>query len=88
MDELKNTISYYNANSDKYISNTLELEMESLYTPFLKYIEAGSKLLDAGCGPGRDTRNFLQKGFTVVSFDASIEMVTSYRIDWNTNSFI
>jgi SAM-dependent methyltransferase len=29
---------------------------------------------DAGCGSGRDSRFFLQKGYTVEAFDASIEM--------------
>lgn len=38
-------------------------------------IPRGALILDAGCGPGRDTRYFIQHGYRVVSFDASKEMV-------------
>src|SRR5262249_8509426 len=31
----------------------------------------GGRILDAGCGAGRDTRYFIERGFMVVSFDAS-----------------
>ena len=32
-------------------------------------------MLDAGCGPGRDSRAFLAKGYDVTAFDASETMV-------------
>jgi SAM-dependent methyltransferase len=35
----------------------------------------GGRILDAGCGAGRDTRYFIESGFMVVSFDASEGMV-------------
>jgi SAM-dependent methyltransferase len=35
----------------------------------------GGRILDAGCGVGRDTRYFIERGFMVVSFDASNGMV-------------
>ena len=33
------------------------------------------KILDAGCGSGRDSKFFLEKGFSVVAFDNSPNMV-------------
>ncbi len=75
MDLTNQTIEYYDSNSNQYISNTLGLDMESLYTPFLENLPIGSKILDAGCGPGRDTKNFILKGYKLTAFDASKEMV-------------
>ena len=40
-------------------------------TPFLK----GKKLLDIGCGSGRDIGFFLQKGFKVAGVDAAAEFL-------------
>ena len=41
----------------------------------MKYLPLGAKILDLGCGSGRDTKYFLQKGYDVVAVDGSIEMV-------------
>jgi SAM-dependent methyltransferase len=48
--------------------------MSSAYAPFLAYIPPSGRILDAGCGSGRDSRHFLQQGYEVVAFDASGEM--------------
>ena len=41
---------------------------------FLKYLK-GKKVLDLGCGPGRDSRYLSNQGLKVYSIDASQEMV-------------
>jgi len=79
MNKSKETIEYYNKNSQRYISSTLDLNMDSLYKPFLELLKPGARILDAGCGPGRDVRIFHSKGFDVVGFDASEEMVKKAR---------
>ena len=48
--------------------------MSALYAPFLAHIPPGGRILDAGCGSGRDSRYFLQHGYRVEAFDSSIEM--------------
>ena len=40
---------------------------------------AGAAILDAGCGSGRDSRTFRQRGYRVTSIDASQTMVESAR---------
>jgi len=40
-------------------------------------ISAGGRILDAGCGSGRDSLAFMRKGYQVVSIDASGEMVAA-----------
>lgn len=69
------TIEYYNQNSGKFIKNTVNLDVTSLYIPFLKELRPGSLILDAGCGSGRDSLFFLQHGFQIIAFDAAEEMV-------------
>jgi SAM-dependent methyltransferase len=49
--------------------------MESLYGPFLELLSMGGKILDAGCGSGRDTKVFAERGYEVTAIDASEKMV-------------
>ncbi len=49
--------------------------MTSLYGTFLQSLKTGDKILDVGCGSGRDSYYFKQQGYRVSAFDASIEMV-------------
>jgi SAM-dependent methyltransferase len=49
--------------------------MKDVYKPFLKYLNEGDCILDAGCGSGRDSLYFLNEGFCVNAFDISNEMV-------------
>ena len=49
--------------------------MESLYRPFLELVPEAGMILDAGCGSGRDTKSFLDRGYQVTAIDASANMV-------------
>ncbi len=42
---------------------------------FLQYLQQGARILDAGCGSGCDTKEFIRHGFDVVAIDGSKEMV-------------
>jgi hypothetical protein len=48
--------------------------MEPVYQRFLRLLPPAGHLLDAGCGSGRDTKAFAQKGFSVDAFDASPQL--------------
>ncbi len=69
------SISYYDKNSQEFFNRTINADVHDLYQKFLKYVPNGGRILDAGCGSGRDTRFFLSKGYDVVAFDGSLEMV-------------
>ena len=71
------TIEYYNKNSTEFVSRTVDIDMSELYPKFTNLLPSGGKILDAGCGSGRDARYFLSQGFEVVAIDASEEMVKS-----------
>lgn len=68
-------LNYYNDNADHYESVTLGADLSDIYKSFLHpHLPRGGKILDAGCGVGRDTRFFIEQGFVVISFDASERM--------------
>lgn len=65
---------YYEAHAAEYFSATVGLDMSSVYERFLEKLASGAHIVDAGCGSGRDTKSFLQKGYVVTAFDSSPEM--------------
>lgn len=73
--EGNSTLAYYDKNADQYLNQTLFLDLSGLYKEFEAYVTKRGRILDAGCGVGRDTRYFIEHGYTVISFDASKEMV-------------
>jgi SAM-dependent methyltransferase len=76
-DYIASTTAYYNAHATEFCENTASVDMSELYVPFLREIPSGGRILDAGCGSGRDSLAFMQKGYQVVSIDASSEMVAA-----------
>lgn len=69
------TIDYYNKHAEEFTASTFEVDMESLYQPFLAELPEGARILDVGCGSGRDTLAFKKKGYQVDSIDYSKELV-------------
>ncbi|MGE4454868.1 MAG: class I SAM-dependent methyltransferase [Sphaerochaeta sp.] len=66
---------YYDQHAKHYLSTTLDVDMSFHYDLFLPHIPSGGRILDAGCGSGRDARYFLSKGYSVEAFDLSESMV-------------
>ena len=69
------TIQYYDEHADEYVRATVSVNMGSLYEPFLSHVPPSGRILDAGCGSGRDSKEFLGRGYHVTSIDASRKMV-------------
>ncbi|MFA5447571.1 MAG: class I SAM-dependent methyltransferase [Sphaerochaeta sp.] len=67
-------MSYYDEHADAYIQGTASVDMGGQYDLFLPLLKGGASILDAGCGSGRDSRIFLDRGYRVEAFDASPEM--------------
>ncbi len=68
-------IDYYNANAKDFYKRTISLDLSESWDAFLKHLPDKAHILDAGCGSGRDSKYFLNKGHRVTAFDASQEMV-------------
>ena len=69
------TIDYYNQNADAFTEATLYVDMDNLYKPFFKELPVSALILDIGCGSGRDTLVFKNKGYQVDALDYSEALV-------------
>lgn len=75
------TIEYYNTNTTDFFAGTVSVDLTDFYSRFLNNIPDGGKILDFGCGSGRDTRAFVDRGYEVDAIDGSFElckMATEY----------
>lgn len=68
------TLEYYNQCAKDYNELTLNIEFEHKREMLLKYLKPGAHILDLGCGSGRDSKAFLQKGYQVRAVDGSQEL--------------
>ena len=69
------TIDYYNLHAEQFADSTFQVDMESLYQPFLALLQPSARILDVGCGSGRDSLAFKNKGYEVEAMDYSEELV-------------
>jgi SAM-dependent methyltransferase len=69
------TTDYYNDNAQNFYDSTVDVDMTDLYCKFLPVVGAEGRILDLGCGSGRDTKYFVDLGYKVDAIDASKEMV-------------
>ena len=72
MDE--QTIRYYDEHAGDFAAGTQNADMRECRDRFLRYLRPGQKILDAGCGSGRDVIAFRAAGYEVEAFDASAQL--------------
>ena len=75
---IENTLRYYDENfkvySEEWSNNfTSNFNFENPNI-FISYLRDGAYVLDLGCGHGRDTMYFIEKGYKVKAIDGSLEM--------------
>lgn len=76
MDEsARETIGFYDANAASYVAETADVEFGELQREFARRLPKGGRVLDLGCGSGRDSLAFLKAGFSVDAVDGSARMV-------------
>lgn len=68
------TIAYYNQHATEYFAETVQVDLGEQRDVFLSVLPPGGQIMDLGCGSGRDSRYFLEKGFAVDALDASKEL--------------
>lgn len=68
------TLDYYNQNAENFILGTVSVDFRETQNRFLKKLDSGAVILDFGCGSGRDTKYFIEKGYQVEATDGSAEL--------------
>ena len=68
------TIRYYDTHAEEFVAGTENADISACRDRFLQYLKPGQKILDAGCGSGRDVIAFKNEGYEVEAFDASEEL--------------
>ena len=68
------TLDFYNTNAKKYFDTTVNADMSKQYEIFLKYVKENGRILDFGCGSGRDAMHFKELGYQVDAIDGSEEL--------------
>lgn len=73
---MNETLQYYDRHAAEFIADTLEADLTKARKLFLSRIYPGIRILDLGCGSGRDTKYFdnLYDLYLVYAADGSEEM--------------
>ncbi len=51
-----NTIDYYNRNVQSFVDGTVSVDFTQIQNVFLELLPKEARILDFGCGSGRDTK--------------------------------
>src|SRR5262249_26891150 len=75
------TLAHYEANAEAFREGTRDHDVSQNYAAFLRAIEGAEpfRILDVGCGPGRDVAYFRSLGHDVVGLDGSARFVEMAR---------
>lgn len=68
---MMDTIKNYDDNAKDFIAGTIDADMSYAQNKFLRYVRPNSRILDLGCGSGRDSLFFKGLGFSVTAVDGS-----------------
>ena len=74
------TRQYYEQHAAEYRDKTVKFrKVDEFAERFLRYVPAGGTIVDAGCGPGYDTVEFLKRGYNVMAVDICQSMIDMTR---------
>lgn len=69
-----NTLDYYEMNASAYADSTMGIDMAELREHLTKHLKPNARILDAGCGSGRDSLAFKEAGYSITAFDGSVAL--------------
>lgn len=74
--DLSNTINTYDQTAEEYSTEHSDInDVKSLLDRFIRNVP-GKKILDVGCGPGRDAKYLSEKGLRVTGIDLSKNLLS------------
>lgn len=68
------TLEYYNTNAINFVNGTVDVDFQETQERFLTHIPPQGRILDFGCGSGRDSKYFCDRGYEVDAVDGSEEL--------------
>ena len=71
---MNTTIEYFDQNAERCFADAFTITERTNQDHFLSYVKPGGRILDFGCGSGRDTAYFRRQGYDVTPTDGSREM--------------
>jgi SAM-dependent methyltransferase len=67
---------FYTIHAKAYHQRTFHIDPTSFLTPFCRHIPLNARVLDIGCGSGRDMAWLKARGYRVMGLDRSPELAT------------
>lgn len=74
-----NARTYYDLHASEYAQETQSVDLSALWRRFESRLTPQARVLDLGCGAGRDLRRFAAQGFTVIGIDRSYPLTRIAR---------
>ncbi len=71
--------AFYRVNAEQYFAATSRIDPAPFLQPLADRLAPGSRIIDIGCGSGRDLRWFREHGFTAVGFEGSPQLARRAR---------
>ena len=72
------TLAFYEREAPRYTASTAQGHSRHLDS-FLDRLPAGARILELGCGGGRDAARMIERGFAVDATDGTVAMVEKAR---------
>jgi SAM-dependent methyltransferase len=73
------TIGFYDENAEDFFKRSVDADMARGHADFTALVTPGGRILDAGCGSGRDSVAFARLGFQVTPIEASPKLAALAR---------
>jgi SAM-dependent methyltransferase len=73
--EMGSTLEYYDRHAERIAAHYEEVDFSATLEPVIAALPAGARVLELGCGSGRDAAALLARGFDVTATDGSAEIL-------------